>query len=73
MRTGGPGTRTAVDFAGVRLGTVQPDGQVVDDAGIHIGWTDPAGRVLDFGGIHIGDTAAGADAQRVPVAGGAAT
>jgi hypothetical protein len=57
-RTGGTAGSSELgevrDHAGVRIGSVGPDGIVVDFAGVRIGTANAEGIVSDFAGVRIG-------------------
>jgi hypothetical protein len=54
-----PSTAIVVDASGVRIGTVDDDGQVRDFAGVHLGSLRPdgSGVAVDFSGIRLGHLA----------------
>jgi hypothetical protein len=47
-------TATVVDDSGVRIGTVDENGQVRDFARVHIGATRTDGTAVDFAGLRLG-------------------
>lgn len=49
-----PSTSIVVDDSGVRIGTVDANGQVRDFARVHIGSARPDGVAVDFSGIRLG-------------------
>ncbi|GAA4677813.1 hypothetical protein GCM10023215_08280 [Pseudonocardia yuanmonensis] len=54
-----PSTTFVVNDSGVRIGTVDANGQVRDFAGVHIGSVrdDGSGAVVDFSGVRLGHVA----------------
>ncbi|MEU7815205.1 hypothetical protein [Pseudonocardia sp. NPDC049154] len=54
-----PSTSIVVDDSGVRIGTVDADGQVRDFARVHIGSVRADGVAVDFSGIRLGHVAGG--------------